>query len=401
MQQDRFEVRSLWNGAYILLSIINILINIGFSMVTTTIAVYTASLGASLAIAGTVASVFSFAALLIRPISGLFVDRYHKEKLFVISTFLFGAVVYGYAFVKSIPMLFVLRILHGVLFSVSSTCNVALASRFIPKKRVGEGMGYFNAGMMAGQAVGPVIGVSIQGALGFSWLYTIVATSICLPPLLCLLVKMPEEIVKPAQGIRGKGKFQMSFGDMIAKQFVLYALVCGVFSFYNGIANSFMLLIGEARQISDISLFFTVSSAVLLAVRILIGRVSDRKSLTMLVNLSLAFTAISMFCSATAASLLLILAAAVMKALGQGIGYVSLQSEALKQADAQHVGVATSTMYIGNDLGNTLGPIVGGVVSQWAGYPMMFGVSIGLVALACFAFNLHQKRTGYRKMAVE
>ncbi len=403
MEIENGEVKKLWNGTYILLSLINILTNLGFSMVTTTISLYTVSIGASLSIAGTVASVFSFAALLVRPISGAFVDRFQKKKLFIISSVLFGAVVFGYAFVKSIPMLFAIRILHGVLFSVSTTANMALASRFIPKKRVAEGMGYFNAGVMIGQAIGPAIGIDIKNALGFPWLYAIVAISISLPPLLCLFAKMPANIVEPVRSVNtvSQKKPRISINDLIAKQFLLYAMVSCMFSFYNGITNSFMVFIGDARNIPNISLFFTVSSIVLLAVRILIGKVSDRKSLTLLVNCALAFTVFSMACTGLANTLWLILVAAVFKALGQGIGYVSLQGEALKRADANRVGVATSTMYIGNDIGNTVGPIVGGVISQASGYAAVFNISIGLVAIVFVAFNLYQKKIGYRKPAAE
>ncbi len=399
MERNKFEATKLWSAIFILLNLINILTNLGFSMITTTISVYTVSLGASLSVAGTVASVFSFAALLIRPISGLFFDKGNKRIVFVVSTVLFGAVVYGYAFAKSIPMLFALRILHGVLFSISSTTTMALASRFIPSKRIGEGLGYFNAGMMIGQAIGPSIGVAIKDAIGFSGLYTIVATFTCFLPLALLLVKMPQEVLAPNRAPKSaeKVKYRFNINDFFAKQFLLYALICGVFSFYNGVTNAFMLLIGEARGIENISLFFTVSSAVLLAVRIFVGKISDQKSLTALVNYALAFTIISMFSAGIANSLLLVIVAAVLKALGQGIGQISLQGEALKRAEIARVGVATSTMYIGNDIGNTLGPIVGGVVSQWSSYKDVFTVSIGIVVVAIIAFNIYQRKIGYRK----
>jgi MFS family permease len=396
-------VTKLWNGTYILLNLINIITNIGFSMITTTISLYTVSIGASLAIAGTVASVFSLAALMVRPISGAFVDKYNKNKVFVLSSFLFGSIVYGYALVKSIPMLFALRILHGILFGISSTANMALASRFLPKKRVAEGMGYFSAGMMIGQAIGPAIGIDIKNAIGFSGMYTVVALCISLPPLACLFINMPAQIVQvtreKAAAVRKKFKFSIS--DYIARQFLMYALVSCMFSFYNGIANSFMVFIGEERNIANISLFFTISSIVLLAVRILTGRISDKKSLTALVNFALVFTVVSMACVGAAASLQIIIVAAVLKAVGQGTGFVSLQGEALRRADAGRVGVATSTMYIGNDIGNTAGPILGGLITQSFGYSMVFTVSIGLVAAVMIAFNLYQKKIGYQKPAVQ
>ena len=386
----------LWTPIYILLNIINILTNLGFSMVTTTISVYAVECGASLTIAGTVASIFSFAALLSRPFSGFMVDRTNKKTIFIVSSFLFGVVVYGFAVAKTIPLLFILRFLQGILFGISTTCSMALVSRVVPNARVSEGLGYFNAGIMVGQAVGPTIAVFLRDSIGFSWMYVLVATAICLPPLLFLPAKLPDAIVQPKAGAVSK-KFTFHFDDFFTKSVILYALVCGMFSFYNGIANAFMLLIGEERGIANISLFFTVSSAILLLVRIFAGKTSDRSSLTVLVNGALICTAISMLLVGNGMALSILIIAAVLKALGQGVGHVSLQGEALKKADPLHVGAAASTMYIGNDIGNTLGPIVGGAVRDWAGYAAVFNISVGLIVIAFIAFNIYQKRIHYTK----
>ncbi len=386
----------LWTPVYILLNVINILTNLGFSMVTTTISVYAVDCGASLAVAGTVASIFSFAALLSRPFSGFIVDHNNKKTIFIVSAFLFGVVVYGFAVAKTIPMLFILRFLQGVLFGISTTCSMALVSRVVPKARVSEGLGYFNAGIMVGQAVGPTIAVFLRDNIGFSWMYVLVATAICLPPLLFIPAKLPDEIVRPNANAVNK-KFSFRFEDFFTKSVILYALVCGMFSFYNGIANAFMLLIGEARSITNISLFFTVSSAILLLVRIFAGKTSDRSSLTLLVNGALICTAVSMFLVGKGMVLSVMIVAAVLKALGQGVGHVSLQGEALKKADPLHVGAAASTMYIGNDIGNTLGPIVGGAIGKASGYTAAFNFSIVLIVIAFIAFNIYQKKIHYQK----
>jgi predicted MFS family arabinose efflux permease len=47
---------------------------------------------------------------------------------------------------------------------------------------------------------------------------------------------------------------------------------------------------------------------------------------------------------------------------------------------------------MGNDLGNTLGPVIGGAITDSLGYSAMFYVGIGAFALAMAAFIVYQKR---------
>ena len=147
----------LWNPQFTLLIVINVITNIGFGMLLTSISLYVVDMGASLAIAGSMASVFSLVAMFMRPLGGRLFDCFNKRNSFILSTLAYGAISVLYSFTTNVPMLFVLRIIHGVAFSLSGVTNMALVSLFISKKRMNEGLGYYNAGMLIGQAVAPTI----------------------------------------------------------------------------------------------------------------------------------------------------------------------------------------------------------------------------------------------------
>ncbi len=386
--------RSLWNKYFILLNIISILINTGFSMVTTTVSLYAVNIGVSLAMAGTIVSVFSLAALFTRPFGGWVMDSFNKKWVFMLSTVLFGLIVVGYGIAKDTPSLLILRIMHGIAFSVSGTATMALASLYIPRKRMGEGLGYLSTGFLIGQAVGPTLAISIRDAYGYQLMYMLVAGLITIPPLLFLWAKVPK--TAPAVKHDDHPKKRM-WDKLIIKKAIVYAIICGLFSFYNGEINSFIVLIGEERAIQSVSLFFTVSSVTLLLVRAFFGKLSDRISLSWVVNVSLVFSLVSMLITGSAISLLPMLAAAVLKALGQGVGQVALQAQAIKSADASKVGAATSTMYIGSDLGNTLGPLVGGLLSKQYGYQVMMYSSVAITLVSILVFNLYQHSKAKQK----
>jgi MFS family permease len=113
-------------------------------------------------------------------VSGWFVDKYNKKNVFVISTILFGAVSFGYAFAKNVPSLFALRILHGILFGVSTTCTTALVSPLSRKIALARAWDTSMRVSWWGRHFGPAIGVAIKDLIGFSWLYVIVGVCICL-----------------------------------------------------------------------------------------------------------------------------------------------------------------------------------------------------------------------------
>lgn len=149
----------------------------------------------------------------------------------------------------------------------------------------------------------------------------------------------------------------------------------------------------KERGISGISLFFTFNAAVLFVIRMSVGKIIDRHSLTLIVNVSLITSIAAMAAIGAGQCLWVMLAAAVLKAVGQGGGQISLQSACMKKVDALSVGVATSTFYIGADLGQGLGPIICGEISDRFGYKVMFYCVAVMIFAAMAGFNFYQKRT--------
>ena len=205
---------------------------------------------------------------------------------------------------------------------------------------------------------------------------------------LLLLIKR----VKPGTEKVLKEKKTFSRKNILAKECLVYALVGGLFSLGNGVTTSFLVLVGEERNISGIGIFFTVNAVVLLVMRLLMGRVIDRIGLGIIVNISLALTAVSMFFLGISQGLLLFLAAGVLKAAGQGGGQISLQSACIRKVEPARIGIATSTYFIGADIGQGLGPVLGGRISEAFSYRGMYLGTAVLMLAGILVFNLYQGR---------
>ncbi len=386
-QDNQNNKNTLWNKSFIFLVLISFITAMGFNMVYTIISKYAMEMQDSLAIAGVISGIFSIAALVVRPFAGMTVDTFNKKTLCIIANILIGASVLGYAFSPSIPVLFVFRVLHGIAFGISSTANIALVTGFIPKERLGEGIGYYGIGQVLSAIIGPYLGVSIAEKSGFEQLFIIITILSFIAAALLFMLPYPK-----SQEGQKKSKAKFSMSSMIAKEVIVYTIIGGIFSFGNGIVSAFLILLGQARNISNTSLFFSVGAIVLFVLRLFVGRFVDKQGLTLTVNISLVVSAISMFLIGVAPTIALLVVASVLKSIGQGGGQISLQAECIKRVDPCRVGVATSTFYIGADIGQGLGPILGGEISARFSYATTFYMCAAIIMASMVLFNLYQRK---------
>lgn len=384
--------KSLWNRSYIYLMLVSLITNMGFNMVYVIISKYVLRISDSLSIAGIIAGMFSISALVVRPLAGVTVDRVNKKQLCILANILIGISLVGYSLSRNVPMLFFFRVLHGASFGLGSTVNIALVTQYIPKVRMGEGLAYYGLGQVVAQVVSPSLGVYIEGRYGFSLLFLMIALlSFTGAGLLTRL-----DYTKDNKGLGPIEKGQrprLSLNSLIAKEVIVYAMVGGIFSFSNGIVSSFLILLGEDRNIANVSLFFSLAAIVLFVLRLFVGRLVDKQGLSLIVNIALILTAGSMVLIGIAPSLLILLLASVLKSMGQGTGQIALQTESIKRVDPARVGVATSTFYIGADIGQGFGPMVGGRISDSFGYGTLFFVCACLILAAMLLFNIYQRKS--------
>ena len=390
---------------YLLVAAANLLVTFGYSMTSTLITSYAVNLGAALGAAGALGGIYSIAALVSRPAGGVITDKWDKKRVCLFTALVMGIVMMGYMLVRAVPALFFFRIVNGAAFGIYSTVSMAFVSTFIPRKRLGEGLGYFGLTQVLAQICGPSLGGAVKERFGFSVLFVSVSLITLGACILLLGVKRNKETAPsgdlsseahrcggtdanekaPRENPRGIRR-------IIAFECMIFAITGGMFSLSNGIMNSFLVLLGEERGISGVSTFFLVNGLVLFVIRMVIGKTIDKRPLTVIVDLSLIFIIVSMILAGRAEALGMLLLAAVLKAVGQGGGQISLQSACIKKVDPERVGIATSTYYIGADIGQGLGPMLGGRLADNLGYEKMFYIMAVIIAVVMVIFNCYQRK---------
>lgn len=375
----------LWNRNYILLLVLGFFSSSSFYMVTPTLSKYSVELGASLAVAGTLAGMMSITALIMRPIAAVASDRLNRKKLMIIATTVIGLSVLGYSISTNMVMLFIFRIIHGSAFAISGTANMSFATNFIPDDKMGSGLGYLTLGNIVAGAFGPTVGLELGSAVGYRYVY-IISGVLALIAAAGMLMIPYNHVVSDEQKKR-----KIVLSDLIEPSLIPYAFLIGMFSLANGLTTSFLALLGDNRGIANVSLFFTAHSIGMLAIRPIAGPITDKKGIGFVLYPSYVLVALAMFMVAGAQSFGVILAAGFIKALGQGTGQPSIQAHAVQRLGKARSGVAISTCYIGQDMCQGIGPTIGGAVASSFGYGTMFAAS-GVLLLMCMALFFFLRR---------
>ena len=371
----------LWNKHYILVLLINTLNAFSFFMIITILSKYLVNIGTTMTMAGFIVGLFSITSLCFRPLSGIMADRLSNVTLLKWSNILMGVGLLGFTITTQIPLLIVFRIINGIGFALSGTSQITLASRYIPKDKMGEGIGYLGLGMVLGSAVAPGIGLAIAEGFGMKITFLISAAFTLIAfIILCFYHEEKKRVVE-------KKKFSLS--DIIAVKALPFTLVAGTFSFVNGIVASYLLLYADEIGVKGISIYFTVCAIVLFIVRPFSGKLMDKKGIRVTVLPGLILTACAMFMLGRSSSLILILITGAIRSVGQGAAQPSLQAGCISAVGEDKSGVATSTYYLGGDVCQGVGPMIGGAIigniAGVAGYTTLFNIS-GVLLLCALVF---------------
>lgn len=359
------STEKVWNRSFICVFLTSMFLNSSFWTIVPMVSSYSLELGSDLKTASFVVSLFSLTAMILRPFVGMFSDQVNRKRLIIMTTVLNVALSVLHIFAKDVRMLALCRILVGIAFSFASVAVMAFGTVFIPESRLGEGMGWLSLGHVISQSVGPSVGIFLIEHSGYTACFLGAAgLSIC--ALICILMVRNEEEKK-------KISFRkLTFNDIILVPVLPYAAILAFFSACSGLDNTFIALIGKERAVAGFSLFFTAYSIGMFLTRPVFGKLLDKEGLDRVIYPSLLCMALSGLMTGVAASTAALIISACFKAVGMSAGSQGIQATCVKKMGKDRAGVVSSTCFIGQDVGNVLAPIIGGIAVEKYGYKAMY-----------------------------
>ena len=365
MEQTQLQSDKIWNPLFTKLFIANACMNLSQQMMNSLVAKYANYLGAAATIVGLVSSIYALTALIFKIFSGPIIDTFNKRNILTITMLIMAVSFLGYGLSTNVQMLIGSRLIQGVGQAFTSTCCLALAADTLPKAKFGSGIGIYSMAQAASQAIGPALSLALVDVLGYRNTFFTGCAIMVVAAILISRVRVPF--------VRTK-KFKLSVGSIVAREAVMPGVIIFLLSVTYFVINSFLIVYAEEIGVSGIGYYFTVFAGAMLVTRPMVGKLTDRYGLVIILIPSLCCFAASFFIISCSTSLPMFLLAAFVAAFGYGASVPAIQTMSMKSVPEEKRGAGSSTNYIGTDLGSLIGPIIAGYVVEMAGYVSMWRI---------------------------
>ncbi len=380
----------IWNRSFTSAFATYFLINLGLNLSNVIVSPFARDLGATPAVIGVVAAAFTIGSIVFKLVSAPAIDSLNRKFLLLGAVAVIALAFSGYAASGTASSVLTFRIVQGAGQAFTSTTCIALAADTLPRRKLAAGLGVFALASGAAQMIGAPLALKIQEATDYRTTFTVAIGVLVLAAVAVLQIRPSVVATTPRR------PFRFAPSRIIAREAIVPAVLQFCFLFAWSLVNSFVVVFGVEQGLgSDVGFFFTVYGLVLFVASPLGGRAVDRFGYVAVLPM-LACIIGSMYLISVSDTIWTLLAAAVVGAFGYGAAGPVARAMAMGVVPEERRGAASSTLYLGSDLGQLAGPVVGGLIATTLGYAAMYRIAPVSILLAA-AVLLVARRTLERR----
>lgn len=252
-----------------------------------------------------------------------------------------------------ITFLLITRLLHGITLGIASTATGTIVAHIIPKRRKGEGIGYYSMSSTLSTAIGPFIGLYMSQHTSTQLIFSLCLALGIFSLITAFFVNVPalEDSTKKSE-IKG-----VKLSHFIEPKAVPIALITLIIGFcYSSVLSFINFYAIEIDLVGAASFFFLVYSIAVLLSRPFTGRIMDVKGANYVMYPSFILFTAGMLLLGSAHSSITLLVAGILIGLGFGNMQSCTQAIAVKLTPPHRMGLAKSTFFIFLDAGLGFGP---------------------------------------------
>jgi MFS family permease len=296
--------------------------------------------------------------------------------MLVLASILFVVFSLAYGVVPWLPLVLIIAIAHGALWSSILSSASAIMTDFIPVSRRTEGLGYWGLAPTAAIAIAPAAGM---------WMHHISWFALCaeIAALSALMAVWAARL--PGGQERKENAALPRVHELWDWRVLKTALSFSVVSFGYGGITSYVAILSRERGIHPESLFFTVFATSVVVVRIITGSIGDRRGPKVLLYPAFASMPFAFALLASAQTRAHMVAAAVLWGIGLGASFPAFMTFVVANTDEQSRGRTFGSVILAFDTGIGLGSIlIGAIGARWS-----LGTAFWIAAaLSCFAIPI-------------
>jgi MFS family permease len=351
----------------VLLAVARAVNTMGFSIVMPFLAMYLVEQrGASGATFGLVYLVSGLCAAAGNAFSGEAADRLGRRRMMIAALFLRAAnmVGLGSAVLLGAPVVVLgaLVVLNGVLRSLFDPAAAAAVTELAPPERRAAAFAVQRVGINVGWALGPAIGGAVAAAANYGLLFYVSAAIMLVAAIFVGRVSLPPHVIHVSErltfaGARAAVLRNPPFFVYLGLVFVGSLMTVQIFATLSVYAKT-ILGLDEAH----IGLLYTVNGVLVVLLQLpavaLLEKGGHRRSLV----LGPALYAMAFLAVGAASGFLTLAAAMVILTAGEVVFAPALSDMAAHLGDPRHLGRAFGLFGLMQQLGLSVGPLVGGLL---------------------------------------
>lgn len=354
----------LWTRSFLLVCGIHLLAYSSYAAVNPTFAVYLDTVTHSKSLVGVAFGVFTFAAVIARPLAGWLLDRVGRRFVQAVAAVALASATLSFTWVTLIWSVILLRALHGIAWGINSTATPTIAADVVPSERRSEGFGYFGVIPNVALMVLPPISLWVAHRFGFEAQFAgaAVLSLLALGPVVTL------DDTAPATS---------SIGELYAREAAPAAVLIGLASVPLGAIDALLPLYAPTVGLANAGLFFTAMGAAIIIARSVLGQLPGSTSRLLLLSFLLQVGGLTVVASVPSLFVIRelplgLLGGAALFGFGFALVFPLLQNVAVSATETTQNGSATATILIGMDLGIGVGAIVFGILADAVSFSLVY-----------------------------
>ncbi len=329
---------------------------------------------------GLIIGLFTLTAGLSRPFSGRLTDTIGRVPVMIFGSLV--CVICGFlypVFLTVVPFL-LLRLTHGFSTGFKPTGTSAYVADIVPANRRGEALGIHGICMGMGSAFGPAVGSSIRNIFSLNVLFYF-SSFLALLSILILL-NMKETLVSKQPF--SWNSLKITWRDIFEPTVFKPALITFLVYFGFGTVLTVTPDLSTHLNLENRGIYFMIFTVFSLLVRLLAGKISDRKGREPVTVFGCLFLIIAMFCTGFAQTVLFFSLGAAFFGIAMGILSPVLSAWTVDLSGDHNRGRALATMYITLEAGIGLGAVLSAAIfdNQFDNISLVFNTIAGIAFLA-------------------
>jgi MFS transporter, ACDE family, multidrug resistance protein len=327
---------------------------------------------------GLLITAFTLPGVLLTPVLGVCADRWGRKRILAPSLLLFGVAGAACSLARDFSLLVGLRFLQGIGAAALGSLNVTVIGDLYQGRNRATAMGYNASVLSVGTASYPAIG----GALAtLEWYYPFALPVLAIPLGLLVIFGLDNPEPENAPSLRG---YLGNVWDSIREQRVVAVFLASLVTFIllYGVYLTYLPFLMEdffGATALVIGLAMSAMSLVTAAISSQLGRLVQLTSKRTLVQIAFLFYAAGLLLMPLAPAVWMLLFPLFLFGVGHGLNIPGIQTLLAELAPMEHRGAFMSMNGMVLRLGQTLGPLIMGLVFGIAG---MAGVFAGGAAFA-------------------